>query len=92
MGEDWARAFAEDGLPELDTGPSTPAGQLVDAEVAEMEARNAAMLYLSNQFNPRISDGRWQDALGYIYFLTRKLDESTVVTCQVTGMRGTVIP
>jgi hypothetical protein len=43
-------------------------------------------------FNPRVSEGRWQDALGYIYFLQRKLDEPTVVTCRVTGLNGTAIP
>ena len=39
-----------------------------------------------------MNDGVWQDGLGYLYFLTRKLDEPTVVTCQVTGLNGTAIP
>lgn len=89
---DWQAAFADPDLPILDTEPTTPAGQLIDAEVAEIEAKNAEMLYLANMFNPRVSEGRWQDALGYIYFLTRKLDEPTIVTCQLTGLRGTSIP
>jgi uncharacterized phage protein gp47/JayE len=89
---DWAQAFADPDLPPLDTEPTTPAGQLIDAETAEIEAMNAAVLFLANMFNPRVSEGRWQDALGYIYFLERKLDEPTVVTCQVTGLNGTVIP
>lgn len=89
---DWAQAFYEPDQPPLDTEPSTPAGQLVDAEVAEIEAKNAELLFLSNQFNPRVAEGRWQDALGHIYFLERKLDEPTVVTCQLTGLNGTVIP
>jgi uncharacterized phage protein gp47/JayE len=90
--EDWVRAFYAPDQPPLDTEPTTPAGQLVDAEVAEIEAKNAAMLFLANQFNPQVAEGRWQDALGAIYFLTRKLDEPTVVTCQLTGLKGTVIP
>ena len=92
VAEDWRQAFFDPDLPPLDTEPTTPAGQLIDAEVAEIEAKNAEMLYLSNQFNPKVADGRWQDALGYIYFLTRKLEEPTVVTCQLRGLMGTVIP
>ena len=92
VAQDWQDAFFDPDLPPLDTEPVTPAGQLIDAEVAEIEAKNSELLYLSNQFNPKVADGRWQDALGYIYFLTRKLDEPTVVTCQLTGLNGTVIP
>lgn len=89
---DWTTAFFDPDKPPLDTEPTTPAGQLIDAEVAEIEAKNAELLYLSNQFNPKVAEGRWQDALGYIYFLTRKMDEPTVVTCQLTGLNGTIIP
>lgn len=92
VAEDWKQAFFDPDLPPLDTEPTTPAGQLIDAEVAEIEAKNAELLYLSSMFNPKASDGRWQDALGYIYFLQRKLDEPTVVTCQLTGLNGTAIP
>lgn len=92
VAEDWVDAFAEPDAPELDTDPVTPAGQLIDAEVGEIEAKNAEVLYLSNMFDPRSSEGRWQDAIGYIYFLTRKIAEPTVVTCQLTGLNGTVIP
>jgi uncharacterized phage protein gp47/JayE len=89
---DWEQAFSGEGLPPLNTEPPTPAGQLIDAEVGEIEAKNADVLYLANQFNPKIAEGRWQDALGFIYFLTRKIDEPTVVTCQLTGLNGTAIP
>ncbi|MDR1921526.1 MAG: baseplate J/gp47 family protein [Candidatus Adiutrix sp.] len=89
---DWERAFSGEGLPPLNTEPPTPAGQLIDAEVGEIEAKNADVLYLANQFNPRVAEGRWQDALGFIYFLTRKIDEPTVVACQLTGLNGTAIP
>ena len=92
VARDWTNAFFEPEQPPLDTEPTTPAGQLIDAEVAEIEAKNAELLYLSSMFNPKVSDGRWQDALGYIYFLQRKLDEPTVVTCRLTGKSDTVIP
>lgn len=90
--KDWQKAFFKDGLPPLDTSPSTPAGQLIDAFVAEIEAKNAEFLYLSNMFNPQVSCGRWQDALAHIYFLKRKVDEPTIATCQLTGLYKTTIP
>ena len=89
---DWTEAFAEEGQPALDSDSSTPAGQLIDAEVAEIEAKNADTLFLANQFNPKVAEGRWQDALGHIYFLTRKKNEPTVVVCRLSGLPGTVIP
>lgn len=89
---DWVQAFTENNAPLLNTEPTTPAGQLIDSEVAEIEAKNAAVMFLSNMFNPRVSEGRWQDALGYIYFLRRKIAEPTIVSCELTGLNGTVIP
>jgi hypothetical protein len=89
---DWQQAFFDPDLPPLDTEPTTPAGQLIDDEVAEIEAKNAELLFLSNQFNPKVNEGVWQDALGYIYFLTRKRAEPSIVTCQISGLNGTVIP
>lgn len=89
---DWTQAFFDPDQPPLDTEPTTPAGQLIDAEVAEIEAKNAEMLFLASMFNPYVSEGRWQDTLGYIYFLERKRDEPTVVTCQLTGLNGTAVP
>jgi uncharacterized phage protein gp47/JayE len=88
----WRDAFQTEGLPALDTEPTSPAGQLIDALVAEVEAKNAELLYLANQFNPKVAEGRWQDALGHIYFMTRKAAEPTIVVCELTGLAGTVIP
>lgn len=91
--QDWQEAFSDaSGSPQLDVESSTPAGQLIDAETAEIAAKNTELMWLANQFNPRVAEGRFQDALGYIYFLTRKVAEPTVVTCQLTGLRGTQIP
>lgn len=89
---DWTEAFFDTDLPPLNTEPTSPAGQLIDAEVAEIEAKNSEMSHLASMFNPALSEGRWQEALGYIYFLKRKADEPTVVTCQLSGLRGTSIP
>jgi hypothetical protein len=85
-------AFFEEGKPALNTDPTSPAGQLVDLVLAEIEAKNAELLYLANQFDPKGAEGIWQDALGHIYFLTRKMSEPTLVTCQLTGAPGTRVP
>lgn len=89
----WEAAFnTGDGSPVLDTEAATPAGQLVDAEAAYLAQVNAELLYLFSQFNPRTAEGVWQDALGYIYFLTRKIAQPTLVTVTCSGLQGTVIP
>ena len=89
----WEAAFnTGDGSPTLDTEAATPAGQLVDAEAAYLAQANAEILYVASMLNPRTSDGVWQDALGYIYFLTRKVAQPTLVTVTCTGLQNTVIP
>ena len=89
----WEAAFnTGDGSPVLDTEAATPAGQLVDAEAAYLAQVNAELLYFFSQLNPRTAEGVWQDALGYIYFLTRKVAQPTLVTVTCTGLQNTVIP
>lgn len=92
IGADWQNAFSGGGLPPLDIDPATPAGQLIATQAALVHAKDTEILYLANQFNPLTAEGRWQDALGKIYFIQRKQAESTVVTCTVTGLYNTVIP
>ena len=89
----WEQAFnTGDGSPVLDTEAATPAGQLVDAEAAYLAQVNAEILYMFSQHNPRTAEGVWQDALGYIYFLTRKVAQPTLVTVTCAGLQGTEIP
>jgi len=89
----WEAAFnTGDGSPTLDTEAATPAGQLVDAEAAYLAQTNAELLYLFSQLNPRTAEGVWQDALGYIYFLTRKTAQPTTVVVTCSGLQNTVIP
>lgn len=88
---DWVAAFRKDGQPELDTDPSTPAGQLVDSQTQHIVEKDGEVLFLGNQFNPLTAEGVWQDALAKIYFLTRKVQQSSVAYCTVTGLQGTVI-
>lgn len=89
----WEEAFNDgDGSPTLDTESATPAGQLVDSETMILANINAELLYLFSQLNPRLAEGVWQDAIGYIYFLTRKIAQPTLATVTCTGLQGTVIP
>ena len=89
----WESAFnTGDGSPTLDTEAATPAGQLVDAEAAYLAQVNAELLYMFSQHNPRTAEGVWQDALGYIYFLTRKTAQPTTVVVTCSGLQSTVIP
>ena len=90
--EDWIGAFRRDGLPDLNTEPETPAGQLIDAQTAAIVDKDNEVLFLANQFNPLTAQGVWQEALGKIYFLTRKGAEPSSVTCLCSGLAGTVIP
>lgn len=89
---DWRNAFSGGGLPPLDVDPATPAGQLIAAQAALVHAKDTEILFLAQQFNPETAEGRWQDALGKIYFLTRKTAEPTIVECTCTGLYNTVIP
>ena len=89
---DWVSAFQREGEPELDTDPSTPAGQLVDSQTAHIVEKDDEVLFLANQFNPLTSEGVFQDALAKIYFISRKRQQSSVAICTVTGLEGTIIP
>lgn len=89
--QDWKDAFRRDGAPELNTEPETPAGQLIDSQTAAIVDKDEEVLFVANQFNPLTASGIWQDALGKIYFLTRKTAQLSEAVCQCTGLSGTVI-
>lgn len=71
---------------------NTPQGQLVVTETAVLQDRDAQFVEMVNQFDPQYADGRFQDAIAKLYFLTRK--SATYSTAQVTfrGLNGVVIP
>ena len=89
---DWVAAFQKDGLPPLNTEPEAPAGQLCDSQTAAIVDKDNEVLFLANQFNPLTAEGIWQDALGKIYFLTRKGAQPSEALCECTGLGGTLIP
>ena len=70
----------------------TPQGQLAMSETALVGQKNNEIAYIANQVNPAMASGIWQDAIGYIYFMTRIPGAGTVVEATCTGAVGTVIP
>lgn len=89
--DEWNNIFSDENAT-LNTENASPAGQIIDSMAVLVTAKDAEFLELANQFNPKVASGVWQDAIGAIYFLERKTAEPTVVTCQLTGLYGTIIP
>ena len=87
------KAFRSDpSRPDINVEPTSPMGQVVDLVTAEIEAKNSEVAYLANQLNPNTARGIFLDAIGGLYGITRKLSEPSVVTCTLTGLKGTFIP
>lgn len=78
--------------PDINVEPTSPMGQVVDIMASEVEAKNAEVAFLANMMNPRTSRGVFLDAVGGLYGIDRKLSEPSVVTCTLTGLKGTVVP
>ena len=91
IASEWQNAFKENGKPLLNVDPETPQGQIIDAQVASVNQKDSEVLYLAQQFDPRTAEGRFQDALGEIYFIKRKQAISSYATCTLTGRAGTQI-
>lgn len=70
----------------------TPQGQLASSEAAIIADKNNQFAYYTNQNDPDYASGKWQDAIGRIYFMTRKPAEATTVQVTLTGIAGTIIP
>lgn len=75
----------------LNPALTTPQGQLASSQAAIVADKDSQIVYVVNQFDPTYAEGRFQDALARIYFLTRKPATSTAVTCTLGGLPGTVI-
>lgn len=92
VAEVFSNALCEDGKPPLNTDPETPAGQLIDSITEMIIRHDNEMLYLFNMFDPLKAEGIWQDALGKIYFLTRKPAINSTAKVKCYGRAGTFIP
>ncbi|WP_249189493.1 baseplate J/gp47 family protein [Burkholderia cenocepacia] len=78
----------EDGTPNV----TTPQGQLASSLTAVIAAKNDDMLEVANGVDPDLADGRWQDAIGRIYFIERDPAEPTALQVACVGAVNTVIP
>lgn len=70
----------------------TPQGQLVTSLTAVITDRDSQFIELANNFDPRYSFGKFQEALGAIYFLSRSEATRSVVTLEFTGLAGSIVP
>lgn len=78
---------------QLTTGLDTPQGQLASSYAAVLSAMNDEFAYFVSMVDPDTSRGFMQDAIGKLYFMTRKEALPTVVDGVVcVGAVGTVIP
>lgn len=77
-----------DGTPNL----KTPQGQLASSTTAIIGAKNDDILEVVNGVDPDTAAGRFQDAIGRIYFIDRNPAEPTAVTATCSGLVNTPIP
>lgn len=76
----------------VNPGLSTPQGQIASTETAIIGDSNATFLYFSNQVDPAFNSGRFQDAIGRIYFMQRIAGAPTVVQATCRGLPDVPIP
>lgn len=92
--EDYQEAFGGDLNLSLANPSSlaTPQGQLASSTAALIEDANETFLLQSTQTDPAYAFGRWQDAIGRIYFIERIGAQPTVLQIQCNGLNGVQIP
>lgn len=76
----------------LNPALETPQGQLATSQAAIIAAADQTFAALAQQMDPAFNYGRFQDAIGRIYYLTRNPAAPTSVACTCTGAAGTIIP
>ena len=73
------------------TNVGTPQGYLAENVTSYLTTYNAAITYVLSQIDPLYAEGRWQDAIGRLYFLTKNPATATVVTCDLIGSPGVTL-
>ena len=73
------------------TSSATPQAHLADNLTQNITDANAAVSSVIAGVDPATSEGRFQDAIGRIYFLTRKGATASVVLATVTGQPGATL-
>lgn len=74
------------------TSSATPQAHLADNLTQNITDANAAVAAVIAGVDPATSEGRMQDGIARIYFLTRKGATASVVQATVTGQPGAVLP
>lgn len=69
---------------------ATPQGQLAASWTAIINNCFVQFVQLANNMDPALAQGRMQDALARIYFLTRNPALPTVVQCTCSGSNATI--
>jgi uncharacterized phage protein gp47/JayE len=76
----------------LNPALNTPQGQLATSLAAMVAQCYGAIAYFVNNINPASAQSFLQDAIGFLYYLTRNPGTPTTVQCQCVGASGTSIP
>ena len=74
------------------TSLSSRQGQLAQSDTEIIAQGYDKQAVIMNQINPDYAKGRFQDAIGRIYFMDRISAAGTVVTATCYGVNGTVLP
>lgn len=85
---DMNAAFGGNMNPALET----PQGQLASSLTAIIADKNDKFLLLTQGVDPALADGRMQDGIGRIYFITRNPAQPTTVQALCTGLPNVSIP
>ncbi len=76
----------------LNYGLTTPQGQLAQSWGATIVNANSIFVYYAQQVDPSYSSGRFQDAIGRIYFIERFPSQPTALQIACNGAAGVQIP
>lgn len=76
----------------LNPSLSTPQGQWATSLAAVIGASNDLFVDFTNQVDPAFANGRMQDAIARIYYLTRRGATPTIVTARCSGATGVNLP
>lgn len=71
---------------------STPQYVWASEQAQAIALSGSSLAFGLSQFDPDKAFGRWQDAIGHIYFLERKPGTPTVVNATCTGIPGVTLP
>jgi hypothetical protein len=76
----------------LNYGLTTPQGQLAQSWASDIFNANSIFVTFSQQTDPSYAFGKWQDAIGNIYFITRESSEPTSLQIACNGALNVIIP